>query len=323
MRRSLSVKATYDGVVRLPMSLAMISTLRERKQAYQNSSLVSPRHPRRRPSRASSSPSSRFPRSVAMRSRAVAAETPRASPPRPSTPRRPTERTKNTHKKTRLSRVPSRASRVASPPTTARPSSLSPPFASSRASSIATGVKKNAPRSIHRARNSNAPIVLPDTDARIRRAEIDPDRGTFSLTHDDSRCAFVSRSREMSSRSSGRGRFASKEAFRRLSNRGRGGYVTSHHSSMDGRVPRSFSCFRACVRFMDDLMVCSMGIFLGIGSVGDDSSRVPPRLDGCMHEMHACIHGSNARARGIHRRSWNGRALESFVRCARARSNLS
>jgi len=31
MRRSLSVKATYDGVVRLPMSLAMISTLRERK----------------------------------------------------------------------------------------------------------------------------------------------------------------------------------------------------------------------------------------------------------------------------------------------------
>jgi len=127
----------------------------------------------------------------------------------------------------------------------------------------------------------------------------------------------------MSSRSSGRGRFASKEAFRRLSNRGRGGYVTSHHSSMDGRVPRSFSCFRACVRFMDDLMVCSMGIFLGIGSVGDDSSRVPPRLDGCMHEMHACIHGSNARARGIHRRSWNGRALESFVRCARARSNLS
>jgi hypothetical protein len=31
--------------------------------------------------------------------------------------------------------------------------------------------------------------VLPDTDARIRRAEIDPDRGTFSLTHDDSRCA--------------------------------------------------------------------------------------------------------------------------------------
>ena len=98
MRRSLSVKATYDGVVRLPMSLAMISTLRERKEAHQNSSLVSPRHPRRRPSRASSSPSSRFPRSVAMRSRAVAAETPRASPPRPSTPRRPNDRTKNTQK---------------------------------------------------------------------------------------------------------------------------------------------------------------------------------------------------------------------------------
>ena len=113
MRRSLSVKATYDGVVRLPMSLAMISTLRERKEAHQNSSLVSPRHPRRRPSRASSSPSSRFPRSVAMRSRAVAAETPRASPPRPSTPRRPTERTKNTHKKNTLiarslARVPRR-----------------------------------------------------------------------------------------------------------------------------------------------------------------------------------------------------------------------
>ncbi len=34
MRRSLSVKATYDGVVRLPMSLAMISTLRERKGAH-------------------------------------------------------------------------------------------------------------------------------------------------------------------------------------------------------------------------------------------------------------------------------------------------
>lgn len=112
MRRSLSVKATYDGVVRLPMSLAMISTLRERKQAYQNSSLVSPRHPRRRPSRASSSPSSRFPRSVAMRSRAVAAETPRASPPRPSTPRRPTERTKNTHKKnTLIARSPARVPR--------------------------------------------------------------------------------------------------------------------------------------------------------------------------------------------------------------------
>ena len=112
MRRSLSVKATYDGVVRLPMSLAMISTLRERKEVHQNSSLVSPRHPRRRPSRASSSPSSRFPRSVAMRSRAVAAETPRASPPRPSTPRRPTERTKNTHKKnTLIARSPARVPR--------------------------------------------------------------------------------------------------------------------------------------------------------------------------------------------------------------------
>ena len=33
----------------------------------------------------------------------------------------------------------------------------------------------------HRARH--APIVLPDTDAGIRRAEIDPDRGTFSFTH--------------------------------------------------------------------------------------------------------------------------------------------
>lgn len=54
----------------------------------------------------------------------------------------------------------------------------------------------------HRACDSNAPIVLPDTDARIRRAEIDPDRGTFSLTHDDSRCARVSPSREMSSRPS-------------------------------------------------------------------------------------------------------------------------
>ncbi len=199
MRRSLSVKATYDGVVRLPMSLAMISTLRERKEAHQNSSLVSPRHPRRRPSRASSSPSSRFPRSVAMRSRAVAAETPRASRPRPvpST----TDRTNEKHtKKTRASRVPSRASRVASPSTTARPSSLSPPFASRASSSIATGEREKRPmrcarvRSIHRAPNSNAPIVLPDTDARIRRAEIDPDRGTFSLTHDDSRCVRVAES---------------------------------------------------------------------------------------------------------------------------------
>ena len=158
MRRSLSVKATYDGVVRLPMSLAMISTLRERKKAYQNSSLVSPRHPRRRPSRASSSPSSRFPRSVAMRSRAVAAEKPRASPPRPSTPRRPTERTKNTQKNTLIARSLARA-RVASPPTTARPSSLSPPFASSRIIDRHRG-EENAP--VHPSRaHSNAPIVLP------------------------------------------------------------------------------------------------------------------------------------------------------------------
>ena len=115
MRRSLSVKATYDGVVRLPMSLAMISTLRERKQAYQNSSLVSPRHPRRRPSRASSSPSSssRFPRSVAMReisrgrrrNAARVATRPRPVPP----PLRTTDRTTHTKKTTRsLARVPRR-----------------------------------------------------------------------------------------------------------------------------------------------------------------------------------------------------------------------
>ena len=114
MRRSLSVKATYDGVVRLPMSLAMISTLRERKQAYQNSSLVSPRHPRRRPSRASSSPSSRFPRSVAMReisrgrrrNAARVATRPRPVPP----PLRTTDRTTHTQKKTTrsLARVPRR-----------------------------------------------------------------------------------------------------------------------------------------------------------------------------------------------------------------------
>ena len=111
MRRSLSVKATYDGVVRLPMSLAMISTLRERKGAHRNFSLVSPRHPRRRPSRASSSPSSRFPRSVAMRSRAVAAETPRASRPRPvpSTTDRTNE--KHTKKNTRIARSLARVPR--------------------------------------------------------------------------------------------------------------------------------------------------------------------------------------------------------------------
>lgn len=34
MRRSLSVKATYDGVVRLPISLAMISTLRAYVRTY-------------------------------------------------------------------------------------------------------------------------------------------------------------------------------------------------------------------------------------------------------------------------------------------------
>ena len=111
MRRSLSVKATYDGVVRLPMSLAMISTLRERKEAHQNSSLVSPRHPRRRPSRASSSPSSsRFPRSVAMkeisrgRRRNAARVATRPRPvPRPGRPN-------DTHKKTTrsLARVPRR-----------------------------------------------------------------------------------------------------------------------------------------------------------------------------------------------------------------------
>ena len=128
-------------------------------------------------------------RSRCVRSRAVAAETPRASrldlDPSPHPYGRPTER--HTHKK--KPRVPSRASRVASPPTTARPSSLSPPFPSSSSIEIAASAEKNAPSTTHRARDSNAPIVLPDTDARIRRAEIDPDRGTFSLTHDDSRCA--------------------------------------------------------------------------------------------------------------------------------------
>ena len=92
--------------------------------------------------------------------------------------------------------------------------------------------------------------------------------------------------REMSSRrvaAVGSRAFRVERSFSKAFESRAGGYVTSHHSSMDGRVPRSFSCFRACVRFMDDLMVCSMGIFLGIGSVGDDSSRVPPRLDGCMH----------------------------------------
>lgn len=68
----------------------------------------------------------------------------------------------------------------------------------------------------HRARDSNAPIVLPDTDARIRRAEIDPDRGTFSLTHDDSRCACVVKCRRVASRPSGRGRFASKRSFSKV-----------------------------------------------------------------------------------------------------------
>ena len=265
MRRSLSVKATYDGVVRLPMSLAMISTLRERKEAHQNSSLVSPRHPRRRPSRASSSPSSRFPRSVAMRSRAVAAETPRASPPRPSTPRRPNDRTKNTQKNTRIARSLARVPRRITTDHRASIVSLAAiPIACIVDRSPPRGERKT-PDAMLRANdpNSNAPIVLPDTDARIRRAEIDPDRGTFSLTHDDSRCAFVSRSREMSSRPSGRGRFASKEAFRRWA----GGYVTSHNSSMDGSVPRSFSCVRL-VRsfyhktFMDGLMLFD-GVFYG------------------------------------------------------------
>ena len=172
-----------------------------------------------------------------MRSRAVAAETPRASrldlDPSPG----PDDRTTHTKKTTRsLARVPRR---IAADHRASIVSLAAIPIACIVDRSPPRGERKT-PDAMLRANdpNSNAPIVLPDTDARIRRAEIDPDRGTFSLTHDDSRCAFVSRSREMSSRPSGRGRFASKEAFRRRV----GGCATSHHSSMDGRVPA-----RVCV----------------------------------------------------------------------------
>ena len=115
MRRSLSVKATYDGVVRLPMSLAMISTLRERKEAHQNSSLVSPRHPRRRPSRASCHhPHHRVSRARSRcdeisrgrrRNAARVATRPRTVPPRT------TDRTKHTQKNTRIARSLARVPR--------------------------------------------------------------------------------------------------------------------------------------------------------------------------------------------------------------------
>ena len=194
----------------------------------------------------SSSPSSRFPRSVAMRSRAVAAETPRASrldlEPSPPPDDRPTET--HTKKKTRASRVPSRASRVASPPTTARPSSLSPPFASRASSHRSPPRRRKTPDPIHRASDSNAPIVLPDTDARIRRAEIDPDRGTFSLTHDDSR--WMSRSREMSSRRRVEGVSLRKKLFEG----GRG--CVRRVITRRCRVSARPFVFFSSVRFMDD-----------------------------------------------------------------------
>ena len=223
------------------MSLAMISTLRERKQAYQNSSLVSPRHPRRRPSRASCHhPHHRVSRARSRcdeisrgrrRNAARVATRPRPVPP----PLRTTDRT--THKKNHAFPRARPASHRRRPPRVHRLSRRHSHHRASSSSSRSPPRRRKTPHPPHRACDSNAPIVLPDTDARIRRAEIDPDRGTFSLTHDDSRCARVSPSREMSSR-----RGVGSRAFRVEEKLFEGwrvcvcGCVTSHHSSM-GRVP--------------------------------------------------------------------------------------
>ena len=110
MRRSLSVKATYDGVVRLPMSLAMISTLRERKTRASKFLF-------RQSSSSSSSSIARviipiiaFPAlgrneiSRGCRNHANVATRPRTVP-------RTTDRTKNTQKNTRIARSLARVPR--------------------------------------------------------------------------------------------------------------------------------------------------------------------------------------------------------------------
>ena len=171
-----------------------------------------------------------------MRSRAVAAETPRASrldlDPSPG----PDDRPNDTHKtKTTFPRARP-ASHHRRPPRVHR---LSRRHAHHHLPSRSPPRRRKTPHPPpHRARDSNAPIVLPDTDARIRRAEIDPDRGTFSLTHDDSRCACVVKCRRVASRPSGRGRFASKEAFRRRAG------VCDESSLVDGE---GAGTARACV----------------------------------------------------------------------------
>ena len=164
MRRSLSVKATYDGVVRLPMSLAMISTLRERKTRASKFLF-------RQSSSSSSSSIARvivpiiaFPAlgrdEISRGRRRNAARV--ATRPRPVLPpARTTDRTTHTKKP----RVPSRASRVASPPTTARPSSLSPPCPSSSSIEIAASAEKNAPSTTP----SRARLERTDRVARHRR----------------------------------------------------------------------------------------------------------------------------------------------------------
>lgn len=216
MRRSLSVKATYDGVVRLPMSLAMISTLRERKTRASKFLF-------RQSSSSSSSSIARvivpiiaFPAlgrdEISRGRRRNAARV--ATRPRPVPPTPTDDRPNDTHKKNHAFPRARPASHHRRPPRVHR---LSRRHAHHHLPSRSPPRRRKTPHPPpHRARDSNAPIVLPDTDARIRRAEIDPDRGTFSLTHDDSRCACVVKCRRVASRPSGRGRFASKRSFSKV-----------------------------------------------------------------------------------------------------------
>ena len=184
-----------------------------------------------------------------MRSRAVAAETPRASrlDLDPSCPRpgRPTER--HTQKKPR---VPSRASRVASPPTTARPSSLSPPFPSSRVIfiiEIAASAEKKRPihHPIARATRTHRSCCQTPTHEYVvpRSIPIAGPSALLMMTRDARACRRVVKCRRGRR---GRGRFASKRSFSKVG-AGVCVCVMSHNSSM-GRVPARHG--RAVVRLV-------------------------------------------------------------------------
>ena len=287
MRRSLSVKATYDGVVRLPMSLAMISTLRERKSAHHIPPLVSPRHPRRRPSRASRHhPHHRVSRARSRRD--LARSPPKRRERRDSTSNRPPDdRPNEKHTKKHAYRAFPRA-RPAShrlrPPRVHR---LSPP-SSSRLHRSPSG-KKNArcarvhPSFSRRTRTHRSCCQTPTHEYVVPRSiPIAGPSALLMMTRDGCRGVVKCR-RGVGSRA-----FRFERSFSKA-----GGGVCDGSSLVDLGCRHVHSFFLVlCVLWMTktcDLMVCPMGIFLGIGSVGDDSSRVPPPVDWmdvdeCAHE---------------------------------------